>query len=67
MTPRSTPSPTPTLRELRLRWQLYGLLPRCTTNRTDPDYGLHCWGLIWPWQKQEGPMHAQCRKAALDD
>ena len=50
------------IRELRLRWQLYGLLPRCNGDRTDPDYGTHCWGLIWPWQRQEGPMHAKCRQ-----
>jgi hypothetical protein len=53
----------PTMRELRLRWALYGPLPRCTADRTDPDYGSHCWGLVWPWQRQEGPMHARCRSS----
>lgn len=55
----------PTLHELRLRWTLYGPLPRCTTDDRDSDWGWHCWGLIWPWQRQDGHMHARCRPPAL--
>lgn len=52
------------LAAMPLRWRLYGLLIRCTTDPTDRDWGYHCWGLIWPWQEQDGHMHAKCRRRA---
>ena len=43
MTQAEHPQTRSWLREMRLRWQLYGFLVRCTTNHTDSDAGWKDW------------------------